>query len=206
MTKKNLVSIALAFSMVCLHAQFQAGLDGGLFSPIEEESGMFRSTVGGNANLYYNTPINLMIGVHYTLLGKMKLSDNWATETLMFNNVKSNTAYLRYEPMMSLSLQYLIHSPDKKTTYYFGLHGTKYTYSANGKVVVNQGGSNQTLEFLGEKYTEFGLAPKFGLMFNILQNFKIDAELKYHHMFADDKKGIFNINVGVLYVFKKKEN
>lgn len=185
-----------------LSAQFQIGLSGGVFIPITEESGMFRPTTGMNFNLYLNTPINLMFGAHLSILNKMELDESWAISNLLYNNVEYNTAYQKYDPLLNFSVQYVIFNYNELFSFYFGLNFGQYTSSAHGEIKVTSGSNYQEFGFTGEENSDFGIAPKIGLMYEFIKNLKIHGELKYDIVFYEYKERILNLNAGLIYSFK----
>lgn len=211
-TKPLHVKKVFFFFLLCsslnLKAQLQVGVNGGLVFPNLEESGMFKSSMGINTSICYNTPINLMFGAHLSFINNMKLSNEWIYAKLGNGNIESNTAYLKHNPMFALSVQYLINFNYDLTSLYFGINVGKCASSAHGAVVVTSGVYQNRLGFYEEVHKNYVFSPKFGIAHEIVKNLKLNAELKIDIFKVVDKEEIagkdqlINLNLGLIYVFK----
>lgn len=199
--------LLLSISM-SLKAQLQIGVNGGLAFPnIAKESNMFKSTVGINTSVYYNTPINLMFGAHLSFFNKMKLNEDWIYARLGKGQIEYNTAHLKHNPMFALSIQYLFNLNYDLTSLYVGFNGGKCVSSMSGETKVNLGSFSNRLGFYGDEYSSFIFSPKFGLTHEILKNLKLNAEIKVDIFYFEKEnvEQLINLDLGLVYVFKFKQ-
>lgn len=201
--KKTLLGCALTIISFNLFSQFQAGVNSGIVFPNLEENGMYNASYNIETNLYYKTPINWMIGLHYYYIGKMNLSDKWAINKLTGGYVDYNTAYMEFYPTLFLSLNYILSNSDK-TFVYVGVNAGKINYSANGGVKTINGGSSMELEFEGEKHSDFTYSPKIGFTRPIVENLRWQFEFKYNIVKSEYRYHLISFNLGLLYAIQRR--
>lgn len=204
MNKLKIIVLFLILTMNSF-AQLYFGVTGGPTIPNFEESGMYKPTFNICGNIYYRTPINLMLCGQISYINNMKLSESWAINNMGGSSIEDNTAYITYNPILSLSLEYSTMSQNELTLFYFGIGGGIFTSSANGVVKVASNYGYQKLVFYGEKHTNLGVSPKIGLMDEMANDLYISFELKYDLIFAVFREHLININIGIVLKIEQNE-
>lgn len=202
--KTNLSLIIALIFTVQAYSQLEISLSGGLTTPNFEETKMFKPTFNSSFSVHYRMPINLMVGVNFQLPSKMKLYDTWAEPQLSYpyERVEYNTVEFSYNPIIALSLQYIIKGFNDKSAMYLGVNGGLYQSEVSGQIKFASDGYSETFDLTREEESDFGIAPKAGLRYDITDKILLIGELKYDIVLSAYKQHLFNANIGLAYIFK----
>ena len=176
--------LGLALFLIPIHSlgQFSLGAEIGVGLPFSNLGNQVNAGFGGQLNLDYFIQDNLSIGVglgYYTFSGSQNV--------VGFDDFRVNIT-----PVVAQIDYYFVDSGVKP---FLGLQVGLYR-------LANRFDANNFTQVIGENH--LGLAPKLGVVANVIQNFNFVGNIKYHYLNSDiDDITFLSIHLGVAYKFAR---
>ena len=176
------VWIILIISPLIGRAQISLGFEAGVGLPFSNLGNQVNAGFGGQINLNYFILDNLSVGAG---LGYYSFSSSETAIT--FEDFRVNIT-----PVVIQADYYFAESDVKP---FIGLQVGMYR-------LANRFQANNITQVIADNY--IGLAPKIGVIANVVQNFNFIGNIKYHYLSAEfDDNTFLSIHLGFSYKFSK---